>query len=696
MPRRDTYIDSYARAAASARRYADIQASIANDEQRLAYLDSLINSERQSLAALEETFRVRPVDLTQLNNLLAQEGTALAQAARKQAGAAAGRQAATSAHPSVVKAVEGYRRKVEDPAVTVQGSDRDAVGEAVKAAAQAGMTQETYDATVKLLQDAGGLDVPLGSLNDLKTFAVRKQTPSGKADVSEELGAAGQLAADIQDIQRRGPEGIRGGAEAEALVEKRKGTMVKGFDALTQQQLLDAYIDASGVGTPTVESMYEMGLVAEGDVENAAALLSEGKRLFLEARRTQAYRNDQIADFDLAVTGQRDRVRALEAERAKAAAKIPDDPAKEAARRELIARGINPDDPYIAFRGTPAYDYLTRADEVFNASVFEGKAKPVAPSSKLQGQVASLIRMYKAQGIPVKLNRLEQDLGKNLRGKDLTDAIGFGLAYARSQDEGLNSPQSAEDLRRREAERAKFEKQTAERAKRSAETLEASVEAGRELEAEQVAKVQGLRADQAQMNSVADEYRRLRAAGVSIEEARVRALEAKVTMLGRQDPGEILVDGDFNVERQRRTAEKLDAPKVTTTGAVIEAPSAQSVAPTPDPSNPDYAYLAVGDGGFRVFFKGEETGAAKPGSRAATSIESVLGGGSPLSRAPAPAPAPSSPLVPDPAAELRAQQEQAKQFPSSPLLSTPVQPVVPAPPRRLTEEELLRKYGGAQ
>ena len=60
MSRRQQYLDTYARAAASIERQKQIRADIAEEQQQVRYLDSLLASERQTLAAIEQNFRVAP------------------------------------------------------------------------------------------------------------------------------------------------------------------------------------------------------------------------------------------------------------------------------------------------------------------------------------------------------------------------------------------------------------------------------------------------------------------------------------------------------------------------------------------------------------------------------------------------------------------------------------------------------------
>ena len=114
--------------------------------------------------------------------------------------------------------------------------------------------------------------------------------------------------------------------------------------------------------------------------------------------------------------------------------------------------------------------------------------------------------------------------------------------------------------------------------------------------------------------------------------------------------------------------------------------------PTPDPTNPRYAYLAQPDGSYRVFVDGQETKNPAPaGSRPAQSIASALAGQGALK--------PRAPRTPAPPAP-----------PAPPVFSYPGMPEVPpagsGPPapsptsktaRDMSDEELaeyLRSQGG--
>ena len=94
--RRPIYIENYARAVSAAARYEDLLATVREEQDRVAYLDSLITAENQTKAALTETFRARPVDLSQVKALLRSQYAIDDAARQRAAGAVAARVAAES------------------------------------------------------------------------------------------------------------------------------------------------------------------------------------------------------------------------------------------------------------------------------------------------------------------------------------------------------------------------------------------------------------------------------------------------------------------------------------------------------------------------------------------------------------------------------------------------------------------------
>ncbi len=162
-------------------------------------------------------------------------------------------------------------------------------------------------------------------------------------------------------------------------------------------------------------------------------------------------------------------------------------------------------------------------------------------------------------------------------------------------------------------------------------------------------------------------YTRLRARGLSPDEARAEAL---------------------------RELEAAREPTLLPSVDQAPAPEPEPARIT-DPTNASYSYEARPEGGYRVFLRGREVSPAAAGSRAARSIESVLSGGAPL---PAPAPAPAPEPEPPSAADLLAGQTirgyEPTRFGQTPDVPEP-EPE-PFDVHSLSDEELERRLQEAR
>ena len=82
MSRATAYTAQYQHAATAAARWAEIQASIQDEVMLAQEAEAIAAAERQSLAALEESFRVRPTEMSEINSILKEQNQAL-QASRQ-------------------------------------------------------------------------------------------------------------------------------------------------------------------------------------------------------------------------------------------------------------------------------------------------------------------------------------------------------------------------------------------------------------------------------------------------------------------------------------------------------------------------------------------------------------------------------------------------------------------------------------
>ncbi len=128
-------------------------------------------------------------------------------------------------------------------------------------------------------------------------------------------------------------------------------------------------------------------------------------------------------------------------------------------------------------------------------------------------------------------------------------------------------------------------------------------------------------------------------------------------------------------------------PGVAATVGTAAQPSA-TAGLVQDPTNANYQYRPRAEGGFDVVFKGQPSGIAAQGTRAAQSIANVLGGAEPLPasrpklRLPVGAPMAAAPVAARPAPVAPSMAPQA------PAAPTPAAPTVP--PFETADQRLKR------
>ena len=324
--RRPTYIEQYARSVAAFQRYQDITRDIQAEQDRLNYLDSLVQSERQNLTNLQEVFRVRPQDLGSAQALLQQQYASEDAERRRVAAGAAGRAAGLQL---------SREQRAELRALTV-GAGRQPVT-AVSRALElitADTTPEQGAEIVRLLERGGIEEREIDTVRQQLEQVARGRAPSGapRAVSPEEQAAERALQQQLEAAFFAGPAGIRGGYDGQAIVERREQTAApKGLSFSTEQDAFEAALTAMQDGTLAAEDF-----ASQEDYEFA-------KALYDEAKAKKAYRNDQRANFETEVLQSRARIAQLEQARAEAPGAQYTDPGRERARRELVARGYDPE-----------------------------------------------------------------------------------------------------------------------------------------------------------------------------------------------------------------------------------------------------------------------------------------------------------------------------------------------------------------
>ena len=183
------------------------------------------------------------------------------------------------------------------------------------------------------------------------------------------------------------------------------------------------------------------------------------------------------------------------------------------ARRLLQQQGIDPDDKYLQFRGTPKYEYYNAADRVF------GSVDEIIAATGGEKNIAKLLRQYETSGVDWTVDQLAAQLGKTMSGDELVDAMGFALALDRQTREGVK-PVDRKALQAEERARIAAAEEASKAAEAAAEQRlqEARREkdaAARRVFSEAVPRLEKT----AGKENKATEYARLRALGFSAEDA---------------------------------------------------------------------------------------------------------------------------------------------------------------------------------
>jgi len=468
--RSEQYRDQYARAVAAAQRWQLIQSQVADERDQYRYLQSLAISERQNLTQLEELFRTPPADFGQAAELLKLQYASEDAARQQAAGAALGRARAQRLPVELRTQLEAISR---GPGRNVEAA-RTAMLELVGSGS--GLTQPQVDEVLQLAR--GALDpAAVADLEAVAARAKRRAVPSGKARAlsPEEQAREEALGRTLEAVYFQGPQGIVGGYEGQALVDERKRTVApKGSRFSTAEDAFNAYLALMNDGSASIE---EFAAATGAAADEVQADFEFAKGLYDEAKAKGAFRNDQRKFFDPAWLTSAQNVARLERE-AEAARPEWDDALQEAAKRELRARGIDPEDPHAKYKGSPLHTYLTTADRIYGE--VDGAVEAATPEQK---RVVALLEQWRSVNgdEPWDVRWLTRNLSKTLSGKALDEATGFALAYQRRVDDGVQTPDQAELQKAAKAAEAATAEQRKQELKAKAEQAKA---ARQELEME--------------------------------------------------------------------------------------------------------------------------------------------------------------------------------------------------------------------
>lgn len=510
MARRDAYLDALDARYRYARQLERIDRDLADEQQRFQAAQSYASQARSELNQLD----------AQLSAVQSQEGLAseLLKLVNRDNITAARAVATARASRGAAQQTPTWAAALLDPAAAGPGQvgvALDTIAREDKGARR--MTAAQVEAVVADAQSAGATPEMVVDFRKRLPGGTRPAVPSGEAQLTPEQ------ARDLELTQRAaalvefgGPAGIAGGFEGEAEVNRRTAAALpEGSLFSTEDDAYRAYLGLLDDGRVTAEELAAQ--FPDATEEEVAQGLRVAKAVYNRAKAAKAFRNDETKFFNDRYLDQARKVAELEGRASKLQPGY-EDISLERLRRQLQERGLDPEDPYLSYKGTPMYGYARTADRLLE----EVAGEELKAATTVQTSVARLLDQYEASGTDWTVADLERQLGKTLKGGELEAAVGFGLALDRQRREGVGV-QSQAQLQAIQAEREAVadkrlqalqarEEQRLERARVEKERLGAQL-------AE--AKVAEDRAAQARTA-----YSRARAAGQSPEEARAVMLAA--------------------------------------------------------------------------------------------------------------------------------------------------------------------------
>ena len=522
--RRPQYIEQYARTVAAANRYAQIQQAVSSEQAAVQYLDGLIAQERQTLAGLQEIFRTPPQDYSQANQLLKNQYDLEEQSRLQQVGQEAARARAVSLPDTMRQQLENSL--LQGPAAFMD-------------TAEAMIRQGTPERADRIIRLAESYQTRLGAQNvenlkGFKQFARPYRPAAGGEGLRAEEEVFSQA---LEAAYFAGPAGIRGGFEGLEIANIRSQTA----DSLREQAASEedeakaerltaraSALAASAFATGEEALQSALQIVRQtGDPSQIAD--DYARTVYEEALQTQAYRNDQRADFEPEVLASRQRVARLEAERASAPGAQYTDPYLESIRRELAARGV--DVPrmtgkYGRYADSPYYDAIVGADRIVNDLLADPSVE-LQPVDRPQKLAETLLLQFERTDTDFTLDTLRAQLSKaNLTAAELNDALSYALARQEYKTRNLDEP----GQRERQRQMAEAEKAASERSRAEAERMNQMVNAERRQLLDIEDRTQARPTTDPAVESAQREYARQRAMGKSVEEAR----SASLALYGQQ------------------------------------------------------------------------------------------------------------------------------------------------------------------
>tara|TARA_R100001460_G_scaffold2544_9_gene8184 strand:+ start:1487 stop:3325 length:1839 start_codon:yes stop_codon:yes gene_type:complete len=570
MPRRNRYLDALDARYRYARQLEAIDRDIADEQQRFQAAQSYAAQARSELNQLDQSLSAVTDQsglASELLRMVNRDSIAAARAVATARGARASAQRTPTWAAAQLDPAAGGPDQV--------GVALDFIAREDKGARR--MTQAQVEAVVVDAINLGASDEMVADFRARLPGGKRPAVPSGQAALSPEQ------ARDLELTQRAsaivefgGPAGIAGGFEGEAEATRREAAALPdGSLFATEGDAYRAYLSLLDDGRVTVAELSTQ--FPSASEEELAAGLRVAQATYNRAKASKAFRNDERKFFDARYLDQARKVAELE-ERAGQLEPQFTDVALERLRRQLVERGLNPDDPYIEYKGTPMYGYARTADRLLE----EVAGSELSAATRTQTAVSRLLDQYAASGTEWTVVDLERQLSKTLKGGDLEAAVGFGLALDRQRREGADAPTQAQLQATRKAQEAAADAKLAALEQRQQAQV-ARARAEKDRLAEVARQSRGPESSvEARAERARREYQRARAAGRTPEQARAVMLESM-----QPTQGEDLAAVESTVAERDLSAPPAPAPAPAPPRAARPQPRVAATRPVgtgPDPA----------------------------------------------------------------------------------------------------------------
>ena len=413
MPSRaDNIFARYARAVSAQENIERALQQFAADEERANALEVLAANERANLAALEESFAVPPTDSGSAQLALQERYQ------EERAAIAAGRAARASRNLTA-----SQRAQLEQPSKPQSYAALLALaGDSSVTREQLDQAQQVYTTRHGQLSQQEGNT--LAQTADLPNRA--SALPGRPGELTQAQRGTEQA---LQALYFAGPQGVFGGFDGEQEVNARRARQApQGSKFTTGQDAFDVYLRLLEDGEVTAQDLAdELGYES---AEAARADLAFAKAQYDNARAVGAFTNNQRKYFEARWLDAAKQYADIQSRAEQMRQRVPVDPTQAAIRQELQRRGVNVDDPFLRYQGTPLHGILTEAERLYQSGQVS------AEGNKDLQKVEELLRQYQKTGTRWNVNTLEEQLRKTLGGDDLSGALSYALAYQRQLDEG--------------------------------------------------------------------------------------------------------------------------------------------------------------------------------------------------------------------------------------------------------------------